>query len=186
MAIEHPPIDTRTFRDIVQHILGDPAAGITGLRQVYTHRSGRATRPTTRAWCWPRSSGSSWKSCCAVSIVFRRSILLPFWICSALTAYLGIRRVPRFNLLFPLAIQREALCLPAHNWPLAPRQVVRCIFLKRQRGSFLPRRNCKPSFLFSLKRTRTRICLSWPIPPQKKRPGHLWGHSYRAQPLSGP
>jgi hypothetical protein len=36
MAIEHPPIDTRTLRDIVQHILGDPAAGITGLRQVYT------------------------------------------------------------------------------------------------------------------------------------------------------
>jgi hypothetical protein len=35
MPIEHPPIDTRTFRDIVQHILGDPAAGITGLRQAY-------------------------------------------------------------------------------------------------------------------------------------------------------
>lgn len=36
MAIEHPPIDRRTFRDIVQHILGAPEAGITGLRQVYT------------------------------------------------------------------------------------------------------------------------------------------------------
>src|SRR5262249_49586687 len=37
MPIEHPPIDTRTFRDIVQHILGDPAAGIIkGLRQAYT------------------------------------------------------------------------------------------------------------------------------------------------------
>lgn len=37
MSIEHPPIDTRTFRDIVQHILGDPAAGIIkGLRQAYT------------------------------------------------------------------------------------------------------------------------------------------------------
>jgi hypothetical protein len=36
MAIEHPSLDTRTFRDIVQHILGDPTAGITGLRQAYT------------------------------------------------------------------------------------------------------------------------------------------------------
>src|SRR5439155_16870361 len=35
MPIEHPPIDMRTFRDIVQHILGDPAAGITGLRRAY-------------------------------------------------------------------------------------------------------------------------------------------------------
>ena len=186
MAIEHPPIDTRTFREIVQHILGDPTAGITGLRQAYTPewKSHQADDPgVVLATLFGK----------LMEIVLRRLNRIPEKHFIAFLDLLGIDRLPGNPARTPVQF-----ALPTGNmtggFVRAGTQLAtgstesgNVHIFETEKGFFVTPVQLQKIFaLVPQEDAYTDLSFLANTPTEKERPCDFWGNADRAQPLSGP